>query len=184
MGRPSGKKEYSIAQRNRIITARRYGISVAQIAADEGVTPRAVYGIVQRYTDQDEGKSRPRSGRPPALSERDKRAISREITRDPFISNRDLHHLTGLQCSIDTLITYLRSKGIMHTHALTRPKLTPLHAENRLKFARQYANRSEDFWKRWIFSDETTIERGQGIKRPWVWAPRVSRATIISFSNI
>ena len=179
MGRKKGQKEYTIALRNRVYAARKWGISAKKVAESEGITPQAVYRIVANYNQESEGANRPRSGRPATLSERDKRAILREIDRNPFISSRELCEIVDLSCTADTITRYLQSKGIMHHLALTRPKLTSQHATARLEFARKYVDVSVDFWKRWIFSDETTIERGCGAKQPWVWARRVSRDMLL-----
>lgn len=75
------------------------GYSAVEVAHFEGVTPRAVYGIVSQYKTQNEALDWPRSGRPPKLTEYDKRHIKRIIKNLPFISIQSLMLQVGVHCS-------------------------------------------------------------------------------------
>jgi len=60
----------------------------------------------------------------------------------------------------------LKDEGLIKYRCKKRPKLTWGHALLRLKFAREY--RHFNFKRRTIkFSDECTIERGQGQDAEW-----------------
>ncbi|KAM4067463.1 DDE superfamily endonuclease [Hirsutella rhossiliensis] len=48
--------------------------------------------------------------------------------------------------------------------------LTEEHAAKRLQFALQYYQKPASFWHKWIFSDETSIARGDGEKQKWIKA--------------
>lgn len=149
------------------------GTSQRRIAFNEGVPAGTVSGIIDRYNEQESAASRPRSGRPPLLLERDKRVIIRAITNFPFIKLSDLVTEAGLTCSTKMLSRWLKKEGIHHNRALQRPYLTNLHAQKRLTFAIKYRGKPASFWKRWIFSDETTIARGQGDRVKWVFHRKV-----------
>ena len=150
------------------------GVPPREIALKEGVPAGSVRGIASRYRVQKSAKSSPRSGRPPLLSEREKRRIRREIAIDPFIKITDLIRNAELECSSRTVLRWLKREGIMHKTALRRPKLTPEHAEKRLKFAQEHVSQTDELWKRWIFSDETTVARGEGERQGWVFCRTVS----------
>ena len=90
MDREGPKKEHSPHKRGRIVALYRAGLSAREVAAQEGISHRAVYGIVSRYDKQVKGRSNPRSGRPPKLSDRDRRHIMRLIEANSFISNTEL----------------------------------------------------------------------------------------------
>lgn len=165
--------EYSPHKRTRIVTSYNSGVSVKAISIKEGVPSPSIYGIIKRYRVQKSAKSSPRVGRPPSISIRDKRRIFQLIRDDPFISNLQLIERATLGCSVRTLSRFLKDEGIQHTEALRRPKLTPEIAQSRLEFARQYLRESPAFWRRWIFSDETTIARGEGERQKWVFCRRV-----------
>ncbi|KAH7112993.1 hypothetical protein B0J13DRAFT_631344 [Dactylonectria estremocensis] len=57
----------------------------------------------------------------------------------------------------------------MHLHALQRPLLGPTTAKKQLVFAKAFAHRDIEFWKRWWFSDESSIARGEGQSRGWIF---------------
>ncbi|KJZ70846.1 hypothetical protein HIM_09760 [Hirsutella minnesotensis 3608] len=53
--------------------------------------------------------------------------------------------------------------------ALRRPKLGEEQAAKRLAFAQRYYQEPASFSYKWIFSDETTIARGEGERQAWVF---------------
>ena len=178
--------EYSPHKRARVVSAFSSGMTGREVAEQEGVPLATAYGIRRRYRDQISAKSSPRSGRPPALSIRDKRRVFQLIRNDPFIKNEEIIQQASLKCSADTLTRFLVKEGIQHKKALQRPKLTPELALERLEFARKYLRESPLFWRKWIFSDETTIERGKGERQQWVFCRqvRLRRSCIIAPTNI
>ena len=127
--------------------------------------------IIARHNNQS-AQSQKRVGRPPTLSDRNKRAIFRAIEADPFIKIRDLLIATGLEVSGRTFTRWLRKDGILHQMALRRPLLTPLVARKRLEFAQRYCDQLASYWRKWIFSDESTIARGQGERQARVFCRR------------
>ena len=165
--------EHSPHKRTRILIRSSSGLSHRAIARKEGIPAGSIHGIILRYDSQISAKSQPRSGRPHSLSERDKRSLFRSINANPFITATQILLNCNLGCSVKTLTRFLKLEGIQHYRALRRPKLTPQHAEKRLQFASQYFNKPSSFWRRWIFSDETTIARGQGEKQEWVFCRQV-----------
>jgi transposase len=164
---------HSPHKRTRIVTAYNLGMKAKTVGLKEGISARAVYAIVERYGKQQSAKDQPRSGRPPLLDGRHKRHIFRCIEEDPFVSNRELIEKCALPCSVSTVTRFLRKEGIQHYRALRRPKLTPDVAAKRLEFARLHVRKPLSWWKRWIFSDEVTIARGEGEKQKWVFCRKV-----------
>lgn len=159
-------------RRNRIQSRYSTGQSVKGIAYIEGVDPDHVYGVVKRFRAQDYGVSRPGRGRPPKLDDRFKRRILREIALDPFIPITQLVKNCCDHVSDTTLRTYLKKEGIMHVKAATRPYLSEEHATGRYAFALEHRDKDVDFWRTVLFTDESTVERGQGAKSKWVFRPR------------
>jgi predicted ABC-class ATPase len=78
-------QNYTLRRRNKLYSAIRYCINPSKVAVDEGVLMTHVHGIVRHFESQDQGVSRPCRGLPSKLTERDRRAILREVTKDPFI---------------------------------------------------------------------------------------------------
>lgn len=174
MPQNTNKPHHSPHKRTKIVYNYLSGVSAKAVAAKYNVTPRAVYNINQRYKVQKSAKSNPRSGRPRVITERGKRHLFRLIEEDPFIQNNELLSRASLTCVTSTLTRFLRKEGIQHFRALRRPKLTPEVAAKRLAFARLHVQKPLLWWKRVIFSDETTIARGDGKRHKWVFAPIVS----------
>jgi len=165
--------EYSPHKRARVVQAYDLGMKVKDIALKEGISPGSVWGIQKRYRNQERGRNKRRVGRPKIISERDIRHVKRIIDIDPFISNENLLRAAALSCSISTLNRVLVKEGIQHHRALRRPKLTTELAAKRLTFAQRYLEKPVDWWKNWIFTDETTIARGDGQANKWVFCSKV-----------
>lgn len=159
------------------------GVPQRQIARVMGVSPGSISGIIRRYDDQKSAKTQHRAGRPPKLSKRDKRALFRIIKQDPFITIPNLLLLSGLDVSERTILQYLQSEGIHHQHALRRPLLTPEVAQKRLEFAQEHVDELPEYWERWIFSDESTIARGDGDRGGWVFC-RIGRRFLALFTTL
>jgi transposase len=159
-------------RRSRIYGRYVSGVTAKAVAVHEDVEPAHVYGVVRRYLFQDYGISRPGRGRPLALSERDKRAILREVNADPFISIQEIRRTCVPHVSRTTITRHLIKWGIKHRLAATRPFLTEQAAARRLEWAREHRDKPLAFWRRVCFSDETTTERGRGRERRWVFLPR------------
>lgn len=138
-GKPRDKKHYTATLRIRVATAFSYGISAAKIAEREGISQRAVHGIVARYKHQEDGAERPRSGRAKLLSDDDRRRVFEMILDDPLVHPNDMIRALELKCTSGTLTKMLRDNGFpkrpnQHT------KLTPEQVEMRRHVARTYVS--------------------------------------------
>ena len=49
------------------------------------------------------------------------------------------------------------------------PELQPIHAGKRLEWAQEYALYTPMDWRRVIWADECSVERGAGVKPIWTW---------------
>jgi transposase len=179
----TSRLEYSPHKRARIATGFQLGLTPKALFAKEGVSPRTVHGLVQRYETQEKGKSKPRSGRPPLISPAQLTRIQRIIDLNPFILAKDLIPRARLSCGERTVKRALERIGIQHRPALRRPKLLQQHADARLACALKYVNNSEGQWERWIFSDESTVARGEGDRTKYVWVKKVRFYTFCANRN-
>jgi transposase len=168
-------QEFSPHKRTRIVVGWSLGLSPQYLHAKEGVATGSIHGIVTRYRVQKSGRSLPRSGRPRILTESHIQRVLRLIDQDPFISAKEIHEKVRLPCSERTILRELIRLGIQHYKAIRRPKLTEEHAEKRLQFARKYVDKPLAWWKRVIFSDESTVARGEGERQKWVFCLSVCK---------
>ena len=143
----------------------------SQVALLEGVTPDHVYGVARRFTAQDYGVTCPGRGRKKKLDDRHKRHILRSVVANPFMSIPCLLNLCAPHVSHTTLRTFLKNEGIMHKHAAMRPYLTEAHAQGRHAWALEHQNKDLEFWRKVLFTDESTVERGAGAINKWVFRP-------------
>lgn len=119
--------------------AREMGMSAQEISLKEGVPISSIYGIVSRYRVQKSAQSAPRSGRPPTLTDREKRVVMRLIAKDPFIKAREIISAGGLGCCERTIIRWLQLQGVQHA-AVLQIALTPEVAQKRQQGGRSPPN--------------------------------------------
>jgi len=165
--------EFSPHSRTRIAVGYSLGLTPRALFAKEGVVRGSLYHIVKRYEKQKSGRSLPRSGRPRKLDDRAVRKILRSIANDPFVTLKKIKVEAELDVSERTISRELIRRGIMHSRALRRPKLTEEHAAKRLAFARAYVGKPSSWWRRVVVSDESTVARGQGERQLWVFCRQV-----------
>ena len=62
-----------------------------------------------------------------------------------------------------------REAGLTHWRAKKRPKFTEEHAKKRYQWAQIRRYWDVTMWRRMMFSDECSVERGAGKKQIWVF---------------
>lgn len=162
------KKHTTPRTRNRVFAAFSAGKSATAIALDEGISVNLVYGIKKRFTHQDWGISPPGRGRPSKLTTHDRRRLKDAVNNDVFISISELQNRVVPHVSVDTVRRYLKNVGIMHRRAAQRPFLKEEHAMKRLAFAQKYYQMPLAWFRRVLWSDECSVQRGDGQGQKWV----------------
>jgi hypothetical protein len=76
---------------------------------------------------------------------------------------------TGLVCKNTWLKDLARANGLHHWRAKKRPELTPEIALLRYDWTRARAHWDVDRWRKYMWSDECSAERGKGKKQVWVF---------------
>jgi hypothetical protein len=117
--------------------------------------------------------NKPRSGRPPKLSDRHKRQIVFHITWNHESRRLSVMSiLRNLQLDVhpDTLKLALKDLGYNHRIARRRPFLKKLDRKRRLQFARRHAHFTVEDWKAFIWTDEMSVKIGmERSTQDWVW---------------
>jgi transposase len=115
----------------------------------------------------------PKAGRPSRLTEREKRALVRQITSGKADTAVELaHHLFQIteKCvATETIRSALKAQGLKAIVKKKKPMLTKRHMRQRLEFAQKYREWTSADWRRVIFSDETKINRLGSDGRRWAW---------------
>lgn len=109
-----------------------------------------------------------RPGRPPLVTQRQKREIKRVI-HDENLSARNIKHQLDLQIGVRRLQQIMsKDLDLSYEKKLGKPLLTPRHKLARLRFAEKY--RFWDYeWKNVVFSDEKTfnLDGPDGVHKYW-----------------
>lgn len=149
----------------------RQGLGIKTIAKKLGISTSPVRRVCQtRLPDLPRSKG----GRPSKLSEQDRRACVRLITRGDAETatqvTKQLGKNTGAVVSCKTVARALRQSGMRCTRKKRKPRLSPKNVKARLEFAHAHRDWTKADWKRVIWSDETKINRfgSDGRSRCWI----------------
>ena len=125
-------QELTPAKRGRILGRLAEGATPTSVAKAENV-PRSTVKATERATVlRENDESRPRSGRPACITQREERAIRRAIEKEPGISYNRLKYELGLSHHQSTIYRHIKTTGIKKWIAKKRPLLTPEVAFKRL----------------------------------------------------
>ena len=144
--RKARRTEYSPRTRGRIATAYAQGSRIIDIAKDLNIPQGSISGIVKRYSSQDQGHSKPRSGRTSVISECDKRRIQQAVSEAPSHSAKDIRPKYGIKASRSTIYSTMKASGLSYWKAFPRAKLSPDSASERLELAEKCAQERRVSW--------------------------------------
>jgi transposase len=119
------KEELSVWDRAQISAYKSVGLSNKEIAGKLQCALKTVSSTLRLNALRDEGQTRPRSGRPPALSNLDRRNLLRIIRSNPKITYAILKVEAGVTVHRNTVYKLLKEEGISNWLAKKRPLLTP-----------------------------------------------------------
>jgi transposase len=113
--------------------------------------------LVRKYTQTNNVKDLPRSGRPRVTSDRDGRALQCLVRRMPFATNPVLkqHWLPNRRLSNRTVINRLTSAGRKSRRVAKRPLLVDRHRRTRLAWCLAWRGWNLRTWRKIHWSDES-----------------------------
>jgi transposase len=131
-GNIAKKKELTPYKRGLIVGAKIAGRSEAEISECLNVPDGIVRTTIVRAAERIDGQSKPRSGRPPCLSDREEQILIRYIRTHPKDEFKQIKEGTGLQISNGTIKNICRRYRITHWRARKRPALKLSYVKARL----------------------------------------------------
>ncbi|GBC48947.1 IS630 family transposase [Rhizophagus irregularis DAOM 181602=DAOM 197198] len=141
----------------------------AQIARKMGRDPTTIRRFIDKYKKTGVTENLPRSGRPPALNNNEKNALINEVKKNRREPLHEIINTLGLSCSLTTARQTLYDAGI-HSHvAAKKPFVSKKHALARVSWCEKYKEKTIQDWNQVIFSDESSVEIGNGQKSVMVW---------------
>ncbi|QRV85612.1 Transposable element Tc1 transposase [Ceratobasidium sp. AG-Ba] len=154
----AGGTEYSEFDRGRMVALRSQGLSYPQIAQELNFSLSGVYSFLQRYNKYHTYKSRPRSGRPVAISPRKERHIVATLRKHRFHSYRNVAELVGNKTTWMQVRNVAHQNGYHRRSARRKPYLRQSTVDQRLKWAKDNTGRD---WNGVAWSDECSLETGE-----------------------
>ncbi len=167
-------KELPEELRDRIVARHRSGQGYKRNSAALKVTKSTVSSIILKWKMFGTTRTLPRAGRPAKLSYQGRRALVREVKKNPKITVAELQRCIremGESCRKSTITAALHQLGLYGRVARRKPLLSARHMKARMEFAKKHLKDSKMVTNKILWSDETKIELfGLNSKRH-VWRP-------------
>lgn len=165
--------EIAVDTRAIIIKLRGEGKTLREIGNIVKRTHSTIQRIVNNFEDTKSLHSKPRSGRPQLLSDRDKRYVVVKVRQNPKLSapkiSSDLENSIGKKVSPSTVRNVLRKEGFHGRVPRRKPLISPINRKKRLNFAKMHLNKDINFWQKVLFSDESKFNIFGSDGRTMVW---------------
>ena len=120
-----------------------------------------VRNILKNIKENGHSFPKPRSGRPKALTEREKRSIITEVKRNPSVSSNDLSKELegnfGKKIHPRSVRRFLQANDLRAFRRVKKNLLTEKMKAKRLQWAKKFSDKTADFWRQVLFSDESYI---------------------------
>uniref|UniRef100_A0A8C4RFJ6 Transposase n=1 Tax=Erpetoichthys calabaricus TaxID=27687 RepID=A0A8C4RFJ6_ERPCA len=131
-----------------------------------------VASIIRKWKKFETTRNLPRAGRPSKLSDRGRRALVREVTKNPMVTLLELQRTSlerGEPSRRKTISAAIHQSGLYGRVARQKPLLSKRHMAARLEFAKRHLKDSQTMRKKILWSDETKIELFGVNARRHVW---------------
>ncbi|EPE35602.1 hypothetical protein GLAREA_11302 [Glarea lozoyensis ATCC 20868] len=168
-------KDITPYTRGQIIGAHRSGKRNCSIEREYGVSLAAVKSTIANENHQPEGISKKRPSGPKIYSERDCRIMLRNLRLHPKMTFDERRAETGLKCMNTWIKDLARKNGLHHWRVKKRPELTDEIALLRYEWAQVRRHWDVERWRKYMWSNECSAERGKGQKQIWVFGIPVEK---------
>ncbi len=142
-------KELPEELRDRIVARHRSGQGYKKNSAALKVPKSTVASIILKWKMFGTTRTLPRAGRPAKLSYRGRRALVREVKKNPKITVAELQRCIremGESCRKSTITAALHQSGLYGRVARRKPLLSARHMKARMEFAKKHLKDSLVWW--------------------------------------
>uniref|UniRef100_A0AAZ3SXJ5 Transposase Tc1-like domain-containing protein n=1 Tax=Oncorhynchus tshawytscha TaxID=74940 RepID=A0AAZ3SXJ5_ONCTS len=146
---------------DRIVSRHRSGERYQKMSAALKVPKNTVAAIILNWKKFGNTNTLPRSVRQAKLSNRGRKALVREVTKNPMVTLTELKSSSvemGEPSRRTTISAALHQSGLYGRVVRRKPLLSKRHMIARLEFAKRYLKDSQTMRNKILWSDETTIE--------------------------
>ncbi len=119
-----------------------------------------VVSIILKWKTFGTTRTLPRAGRPAKLSYRGRRALVREVKKNPKITVAELQRCIremGESCRKSTITAAFHQSGLYGRVARRKPLLSARHMKAHMEFAKKHLKDSKMVTNKILWSDETKI---------------------------
>jgi transposase len=181
-----GRRQLSDFEKGQIVTWREAGDSLRTIAAKLNRSAPCILKFLQKFESLGTSARQSGSGRPKKTSERDDRAIVREVQKDRFVSAKQIKanlNLSGVHER--TIRNRIREHGMYRSYwSAKKPFISKENRRKRLLWAQNHLHWTLDEWRSVLWSDESPfVLVYSGKRRVWRrenerYLPSTTRATV------
>ncbi|KAG2466468.1 TCB1 transposase, partial [Polypterus senegalus] len=165
-------KELSVGLRDRIVRRHKFGEGYRNIFAALKVPMSTVASIIRKWKKFETTRNLLRAGRPSKLSDRGRRALVREVTKNPMVTLSELQRSSverGEPSRRTTISAAIHQSGLYGRVARRKPPLSKRHMAAHLEFAKRHLKDSQTMRNKIFWSDETNIELFGVNARHHIW---------------
>ncbi|KAG2455931.1 TCB1 transposase, partial [Polypterus senegalus] len=165
-------KELSVDLRDKIVSRQKSGEGYRKMSAALKVPMGIVASIIRKWKKFKTTRTLPRAGRPSKLNDRGRRALVREVTKNPMVTLPELQRSSverGEPSRRTTISAAIHQSGLYGRVARRKPLLSKRHMAARLEFAKRHLKDSQTIRNKILWSDETKIELFGVNARRHVW---------------
>ena len=156
------RKSVRIDVKKNTIALRHMGIFQHEISRRLKISCGCICQTLRKFAKFHTVTTKPGAGRPPKVTDCEKRSSKLQQLRDDTASLADLVRYvnTNLNLSISrtTISCILQDYNIVSYIAPRKPRTTPIQRQNRLMWCYDHLNWSINDWSNVIFSDESNFE--------------------------
>ncbi|KAG2461535.1 TCB1 transposase, partial [Polypterus senegalus] len=165
-------KELSVDLRDRIVSRHKSGEGYRKMSAALKVLMSTVASIIRKWKKFKTTMTLPRASLPSKLSDRGRRALVREVTKNLMVTLSELQRSsveTGEPSRRTTISAAIHQSGLYGRVARWKPLLSKMYMAARLEFAKRHLKDSQTMRNKILWSDETKIELFGVNARRHVW---------------
>lgn len=132
-----------------------------------------IHDIITNYKNKNQTTAAPQPGRPPKLTERDIRHLTKIVKKDRQQSldeiTEEFNNLSITSACRNTIRSILHSEGYFGRAGKRKPLVSEINRKKRLEWCRERRNWDSDEWDSIIWSDESRYLLFQNDAHHWVW---------------
>ncbi|KAG2465191.1 TC1A transposase, partial [Polypterus senegalus] len=165
-------KELSVDLRDRIVSRHKSGEGYRKMSAALKIPMSTVASIARKWKKFETTRTLPRAGRPSKLSDQGRRALVREVTKNPMVTLSELQRSSvekGEPSRRTTISAAIHQSGLYGRVARRKPLLSKRHMAAHLEFAKRHLKDSQTMRNKILWSDETKIELFGANARRHIW---------------